>query len=153
MKKKRSSKSTVNAFSAEIALRGGYRNQKRNGEIVARYLREADPVDPEIIKMIAEMLDSKQGRLRYRFKIVARRGKPRTFNWIPIALRVFAVLGNPPNVEAAVKQVMTETGLVRSTVYRHWHEFKSRYKTPAEQTKFGHMQRLRRRSPPKLISI
>jgi hypothetical protein len=151
MKKQRLSKSTVNAFSAGIALRGGYKNQERNGEIVAQYLREADPVDPEIIKMIAEMLDSKPGRFGYRLKIVARRGKPKTFNWIPIALRVFAVLGNPPNVEAAVKQVTMETGLGRATVYRHWREFRSRYKTQAEQAKYAHSQRLRFRPPPIIV--
>jgi hypothetical protein len=122
-----------------------------NAKILARYLRE--PEDLYYLSVVtyalAELLDPSpdlKGQdesptstsfaaalggdcLKAELKLVfvrQRRGQPKKALDYWIGHMINATLGEPPNVEAAVANVMDRTGLSRATAFRAWKSYKSK---------------------------
>ena len=82
---------------------------------LAALLSSYKPIYPEIRLLIAEVLDPK-GKTAWGLKFIRRPRRP-AVNDIEIGAAVIALTRTDMQVEAAVAEVMHQTGLKRSKVY------------------------------------
>ena len=95
-------------------------------EPLAALLAGRGTIHPEIRLLIAEALDPK-GKPTWSLKFIGRRGR-KSANDIEIGAAVIGLIQKNCKVEAAVAEVMRQTGWKRSTVFSAYSNFRDALK-------------------------